>query len=161
MPRRGGGCPGVTIRQGGGALPCSCLCGNHVWEWGLCHATWQVRSFGAGLPRWLVVLALLPVGPVPRLVSVGPVRRVWGARSSARSVFDCEGFVHGTSSSDVWQSCSGSQRLPRLVAIGTRSRRRSTRGTAHWLGPSCGGVCNRSCRGIGHTSDCALLLGIH
>ena len=61
----------------------------------------------------------------------------------------------------VWQSCSGSQRLPRLVAIGTRSRRRSTRGTAHWLGPSCGIVCNRSCRGIGHASDCALLLGIH
>ena len=110
MSRRGGdvqawwGCSGVVIWQGGGALPCSCLCGNHVWEWGSCHATWQVRSFGAGLPRWLVALALLPVGPVLRLVSVGPVRRVWGARSSAGSVFDCAGFVHGTSSSDVWQA---------------------------------------------------------
>jgi len=69
--------------------------------------------------------------------------------------------TRGSGKYGVWQLCSGSQRLPRLVAIGTRSRRRSTRGTAHWLGPSCGVVCNRSCRGIGHTSDCALLLGIH
>jgi len=34
----------------------------------------------------------------------------------------------------VWQSCSGSRRLPRLVATATRSRRKSTRGTAHWPG---------------------------
>ena len=111
MSRRGGGCsgvvvdaqawwgcPGVTIRQG-------------AWGTALLVPLWQ-SCVGVGVvPRHVAgevvrcrIATVAPLFPAPDSVSVGPVRRVWGARSSAGSVFDCAGFVHGTSSSDVWQS---------------------------------------------------------
>ena len=111
MSRRGGGCsgvvvdaqawwgcPGVTIRQG-------------AWGTALLVPLWQ-SCVGVGVvPRHVAgevvrcrIATVAPLFPAPDSVSVGPVRRVWGARSSAGPVFDCAGFVHGTSSSDVWQS---------------------------------------------------------
>ena len=90
---RGGGCPGAATWQGVWASSCSCLCGNRAWEWGLCHATWQGRLLGAGLPRWPVVRALPPVGSAPDSADVGSawrLRGVLGAFGPADSFWLCE-----------------------------------------------------------------------
>ena len=124
MSRRGGGCSGVVVDAlvwwwmlwcGGG---CPGVVGM-PWRddpargWGttLLVPLWQ-SCVGVGVvPRHVAgevvrcrIATVAPLFPAPDSVSVGPVRRVWGARSSAGSVFDCAGFVHGTSSSDVWQA---------------------------------------------------------
>lgn len=111
MSRRGGGCsgvvvdaqawwgcPGVTIRQGAWGITLL------VSLWQSCLGVGVVPHHVAGEVVRCRIATVAPLFPAPDSVSVGPVRRVWGARSSAGSVFDCAGFVHGTSSSDVWQA---------------------------------------------------------
>lgn len=114
MSRRGGGCsgvvvdaqawwgcPGVTIRQGAWGITLL------VSLWQSCVGVGVVpRHVAGGVVRCRIATVARSAGPVPcsRFGECGSGAAGVGCALERWVSFYCAGFVHGTSSSDVWQS---------------------------------------------------------